>query len=107
MKKQCENCESSVEHFNIDYDEGLIRCFYCSHTLPTEIFFNDVTVNKFAKKLLKANLIDFVGSDCHNALQANEIRKTLNSKMLKILKSQPLFQWLTQAAAPGGQRPCS
>lgn len=48
-------------------------------------------VNKFGKKLLKANLIDFVGSDCHNAMQANEIRKTLNSKILKILNSQRLL----------------
>jgi len=48
-------------------------------------------VNKFGKKLLKAHLIDFVGSDCHNAMQANEIRKTLNSKIFKILNSQRLL----------------
>ena len=51
MKKQCKNCGSSVEHFNLDYDAGLIRCFYCYNTLPAEMFFNDTTVNKFAKKI--------------------------------------------------------
>ncbi len=42
-------------------------------------------VKKFAKKLLKANMIDFVGTDCHNILQVDEILKQLNSKNFRSL----------------------
>lgn len=45
-------------------------------------------VKNFAKKLLKSNLIDFVGTDCHNALQANEILNKVNRKTVKLLSSQ-------------------
>lgn len=48
-------------------------------------------VKKFSKKLLKANIIDFVGSDCHNALQMNEIKKILDSKTVKLLQTQNLL----------------
>lgn len=42
-------------------------------------------VKKFAIKLLKANMIDFVGTDCHNTLQVDEISKQLNSKNFRLL----------------------
>jgi len=45
-------------------------------------------VKNFAKKLLKSNLIDFIGTDCHNALQANEILNKANSNTFKLLSSQ-------------------
>ena len=48
-------------------------------------------VKLFSKKLLKANLIDFIGSDCHNALQANEIMKMLNTSNIKALDSQNIL----------------
>ena len=60
MKKQCKNCGSGVEHFNIDYDAGLIRCFYCYNSLPAEMFFNDITVNKFAKKIPELRRDEFL-----------------------------------------------
>lgn len=44
-------------------------------------------VKNVAKKLLKENVIDFVGSDCHNALQANEILTNSNNKSFKLLNS--------------------
>ena len=50
-----------------------------------------IEVKKFARKLIKANLIDFVGSDCHNAHQANEIQKSLTGKNLKLLNSLNLL----------------
>lgn len=48
-------------------------------------------VKKFARMLLKANLIDFVGSDCHNALQANEIKNKITDKDIKLLNTQTLL----------------
>ena len=48
-------------------------------------------VKKFARKLLKANLIDFVGSDCHNALQINEIKTKISEKDIKLLTTQRLL----------------
>lgn len=42
-------------------------------------------VRKFAIKLLKANMVDFVGTDCHNTLQVDEISKQLNSKNFRLL----------------------
>ena len=73
MKKQCKNCGSSVEHFNIDYDAGLIRCFYCKHTLPTEMFFNDITVNKFAKKIPEGRRDEFLAK---LGFETKQIRKS-------------------------------
>ena len=45
-------------------------------------------VKKFVVKLLKENLIDFVGTDCHNVLQAKDIYKKTNANYFKILNSQ-------------------
>jgi len=50
--------------------------------------FYAIEVKKFALKLLKANLIEFVGTDCHNALQVNEIYKKMNANHYKSLNSQ-------------------
>ncbi len=44
-------------------------------------------VRKFARELLKANEINFVGTDCHNAFQANEVMQKLNNKNLRLLNS--------------------
>jgi transcription initiation factor TFIIIB Brf1 subunit/transcription initiation factor TFIIB len=60
MKRKCKNCGSKVEYFNIDYDEGKIRCFYCNHVLPNEMFFNDLTVNKFAEKIPEVRRDEFL-----------------------------------------------
>jgi len=53
--------------------------------------FYSVEVRKFAIKLLKANLIDFIGSDCHNALQANEILNKLNRRKINLISSQKIL----------------
>ncbi len=45
-------------------------------------------VKKFAVKLLKEKLIDFVGTDCHNVLQAKDIYKKTNANYFNILNSQ-------------------
>ena len=45
-------------------------------------------VKKFVVKLLKENLIDFVGTDCHNVLQAKDIYKKTNANYFNILNSQ-------------------
>lgn len=50
-----------------------------------------VDVKKFARKLLKANLIDFVGTDCHNAFQADEILNKISDRDIKLLNSQSLL----------------
>ncbi len=60
MKKHCENCGSSVEHFNLDYETGFIRCFYCNNILPAEMFFNDITINKFVKKIPELRRDEFL-----------------------------------------------
>ncbi|MCB0494750.1 MAG: capsular biosynthesis protein [Cyclobacteriaceae bacterium] len=44
-------------------------------------------VQKMAIKLLKSNAITFVGSDCHNLLQAQAIKKALSSKNAQLIKS--------------------
>jgi len=53
--------------------------------------FYSIEVKKFALKLLKANLIHFVGTDCHNALQANEILNKMNSKNVKLISSHNIL----------------
>lgn len=37
-------------------------------------------VRKNALSLVKSGLVDFIGTDCHNALQADEIAKNINSR---------------------------
>ena len=44
-------------------------------------------VEKMAIQLLKRNAIAFVGSDCHNLVQANALKETLKQKNTKHLKS--------------------
>ena len=46
---------------------------------------------KFALKLLKDKQIDFVGTDCHNAFQADELFKKADTKYFKLLKSQNIL----------------
>lgn len=53
--------------------------------------FYSMEVKKFALKLLKANLINFVGTDCHNALQANELLNKMNSKYVKLISSRNIL----------------
>jgi tyrosine-protein phosphatase YwqE len=48
-------------------------------------------VRQFGKKLLRSNLIDFIGSDCHNALQANEIANMLTRKNISALHSPKIL----------------
>jgi tyrosine-protein phosphatase YwqE len=48
-------------------------------------------VKQFSKKLLKSNLIDFIGSDCHNALQANEMANMLNRRNIEAFNLQKLL----------------
>ncbi len=44
-------------------------------------------VKKNAKNLISANLVDFIGTDCHNAFQADEIMKAVSSKKNRQLLS--------------------
>ncbi|MCK5208817.1 MAG: capsular biosynthesis protein [Cyclobacteriaceae bacterium] len=53
--------------------------------------FYSLEVKKFARQLQKANLIDFVGTDCHNALQAEEILKRMNNRDIKFFSSQNIL----------------
>lgn len=48
-------------------------------------------VKNFSKKLLKAKLIDFVGSDCHNALHANELKQMLTRRNINTIVSQNIL----------------
>jgi len=48
-------------------------------------------VKKFAIYLLKSNMIDFVGTDCHNALQANEITRKMNNKYFRLFGSKNIL----------------
>ncbi len=48
-------------------------------------------VKKFAIYLLKSNMIDFIGTDCHNALQANEIATKINSKYFRLFGSKNIL----------------
>lgn len=53
--------------------------------------FYSVDTKKFALKLLKDNMIDFVGTDCHSALQADEISTRINNKHLKYFNSSNIL----------------
>ena len=48
-------------------------------------------IRKFAKRLLNNNLIDFIGTDCHNAFQANEILGKMNRKHLNLIRAQKIL----------------
>ena len=48
-------------------------------------------VRNFARELLKMDFIDFVGSDCHNALQANEILDKINKRTAKRFDSKQIL----------------
>ncbi len=47
------------------------------------IGFYSIETKKFALKLLKDNMIDFIGTDCHSAFQADEISKRIKDKHIK------------------------
>jgi protein-tyrosine phosphatase len=53
--------------------------------------FYSIETKKFAIKLLKENMIDFIGTDCHNAFQADEILKKANYKHVKYFSSQNIL----------------
>lgn len=53
--------------------------------------FYSIETKKFAFKLLKENMIDFVGTDCHNAFQADEILKKVSNKHIKYLSSKNIL----------------
>jgi len=48
-------------------------------------------VKTFSRKLLKAQLIDFVGSDCHHVLHANELKHMLNRRNINTIMSQNIL----------------
>jgi tyrosine-protein phosphatase YwqE len=50
--------------------------------------FYSADVKNFAKHLLKTNMIDFLGTDCHSALQVDEIAKKVFNKPAKLFGSQ-------------------
>ena len=50
--------------------------------------FYSKSIQKFAVHLLKRNLIDFIGTDCHNAYQASEIIKSLRNRNMRLLMSK-------------------
>lgn len=51
-------------------------------------------VQKMAFKLFKQNAISFIGTDCHNMYQANEIKHVLNTKTMQKIKEQKLLNHL-------------
>ena len=53
--------------------------------------FYSIECKKFALKLLKDKQIDFVGTDCHSALQADEIFNQANNKYLRLLNSENIL----------------
>lgn len=53
--------------------------------------FYSIECKKFALKLLKDKQIDFVGTDCHSALQADEIFNHANNKYLRLLNSENIL----------------
>ncbi len=53
--------------------------------------FYSIESKKFALKLLKDKQIDFVGTDCHSALQADEIFNQANNKYLRLLNSENIL----------------
>ena len=55
----------------------------------TGFYSNDV--KKFAKILLKRNQIDFLGTDCHNAYQVNELMNRINKKHVNQMVSQKIL----------------
>ncbi|MCG8309714.1 MAG: capsular biosynthesis protein [Cytophagales bacterium] len=48
-------------------------------------------VKKFAKKLMQADYIDFMGTDCHNAYQVNELINKVNRININLLRSRKLL----------------
>lgn len=44
-------------------------------------------IRKHAISLLKTGFVDFIGTDCHNALQADEIAKNIGKRRNTLLKS--------------------
>ena len=53
--------------------------------------FYSVEVKRSALNLLKSNMIDFVGTDCHNTVQINEIANKINSRNFRLLSSQHIL----------------
>lgn len=53
--------------------------------------FYSIESKKFALKLLKDKQIDFVGTDCHSALQADEIFNQANNKYFRLLNSENIL----------------
>ena len=75
MKKECKNCGSRVEHFNIDYDAGIIRCFYCGSELPVKMFFPLSNISKFANTIPEERRDEFMNK---LGYEKKEGRKTAN-----------------------------
>ncbi len=46
--------------FNIDYEAGLIRCFYCGKGLPVEMFFPGSNAGRFAQKIPEERRDEFM-----------------------------------------------
>ena len=67
-----------------------MNLFFQMNMLSLLGFYSD-EVKKFAKILLKANLIDFIGTDCHSAFQVNEIASKMNHKHAKLFDSQNIL----------------
>lgn len=97
MKKVCKNCGSKVEHFNIDYDAGILRCFYCSKELPFEMFFSGSNVSKFAHKIPEERRDEFMGKLGFEKKAVNKAASigfylmvfiTLTSSLNKFLKNK-------------------
>ena len=53
--------------------------------------FYSKAVQKFAVKLFKNRVVDFIGSDCHNMYQMQTIKKTLKSKIYQGLPFDDLL----------------
>lgn len=53
--------------------------------------FYSPNIKKLAINMLKSKMIDFIGSDCHNELQIQEIQKKISDKHLKLLGTQNIL----------------
>lgn len=55
----------------------------------TGFYSNDV--KKFARNLIKRDLVDFLGTDCHNAYQVNELMNKINWRFVNLIGSQRIL----------------
>ena len=78
---------NSIKELEELHDSGVLLQL---NTLSLSGFYSK-EVKKMANMLIKANMISFIGSDCHNANQLMFLSKTLNSADMNSLKELNLL----------------